>query len=386
MTENNNPRKAKASKFIIGGVLQIVIPLLLVVIVALLRVHRLEAERIEKKRDYSRGPLVEVVEAKPAPSFREVRLIGETRPFFESILYAKVSGYLKKINVDKGDTVKAGDLLAVIESPETDKAYISAYADYYNKHRIAQRYKVLLRKKLVSQQEADGVFANDDISKAYLQTQQVLKDYERIVAPFNGFVTARFVDPGALIQNSQGSQSGSQAVVTVSELDRLRIFSYVDQKDAPFVKGGVPVKIRSTAPAGSEVSANITRTAGSLDARTRTLLAEVDFDNRDGKFVAGSFVEVDINVPTAPAVEVPARSLVLQGSKSLIPVVDEQSHVHFQPVDVAGNDGKVLRITSGLKAGERVAVSLGNTVNDGDVIQPRETQAAGKAPVVQSQN
>jgi RND family efflux transporter MFP subunit len=359
---------------------------LLVLSIALVKHHSINQRRKERVTDNAKGPLVEVATAQPAPTNRNVTLIGEARPYFEAILYAKVSGYVRTLQVDKGDFVKKDELLAVIESPETDKAYVSALADYVNKHRVAERYRVLVRKRLISQQEADQAFANEQMSRAYLGTQRVLKGYEEIRAPFTGNVTARFVDPGALIQSAQGSQSGAQAVVTVSQLDRLRVWAYVDQKDAPFVKVGTPVKIMTTAPAGVEIPSQITRTAGSLDPKTRTLLVEVDLSTN--KILAGSFVQVGIEVPERPGLEVPARALVLQGDRSLIPVIDDKNHIHYQPVRVDGNDGTMLRIASGVQEGERVALSLGNTVNEGDVVQIHEAQMAGQkgSPIVQSQN
>lgn len=372
-------------KYVIVGSVSVVLVALLVIALAVVKGFEVGKKRKAREEANVKGPLIEVALATTAPSTRHVTLIGEARPYFESTLYAKVSGYVKNLNVDKGDFVQKDQLLAVIESPETDKAYVSALADYVNKHRVANRYRVLIRKKLISQQEADLAFANEDISRAFLETQKVLKGYEQIRAPFTGNVTARYVDPGALIQSAQGTQSGAQAVFTVSQLDRLRVWAYVDQKDAPFVKAGTPVTVRTTAPPGNGFPSRVTRTAGSLDPRTRTLLTEVDLVN--SKIVAGSFVQVSIDVTEEPGLQVPARALVLQGDRSLIPVIGPNNRIHFQPVEIESNDGQMIRITQGLQEGERIALSLGNTVNEGDIVQVRQTEMAGqKPPIVQSQN
>jgi membrane fusion protein (multidrug efflux system) len=375
----------RSRKYVMVSAVSVGLLALIVLGLVFLGRGRISDKRQTLRDENSKGPLVEVAEAKPAPPVRHVTLIGETRPYFESILYAKVAGYVKVMLVDKGDIVRQGDLLAVIESPETDKAYVSALADYVNKHRIANRYRVLIRKKLISQQEADQTFSNEEMSRAYLETQKTLVGYERIIAPFTGRVTARYVDPGALIQSAQGSQSGSQAVVTVSQLDRLRVWVYVDQKDAPFVKPGTDVTIQMTAPPGPEIKSRVTRTAQALDPRTRTLLAEIDLS--DPGIVAGSFVEVSVDVPEERGLQVPARALVLQGDRTLLPVVSSEGKIHYQPVKIAGNDGQTLLVTDGIQQGQRIALSIGNTIDEGDHVRVRQTEMAGqKAPIVQSQN
>ena len=372
-------------RFVVVGSASIALAALLVFGLGLFKGFSVEKSRRARAAENAKGPTVEVALVSPAPKFRHVTLIGEARPFYEATLYAKVSGYLRTLSVDKGDSVKEGDLLAVIESPETDKAYISALADYVNKHRIADRYRVLIRKKLISQQDADQALSNEEISRAFLGTQRVLKSYEKIRAPFTGKVTARYVDPGALIQSAQGSQSGSQAVVTVSQIDHLRVWAYVDQKDAPYVKAGTPVTIRRTEPPGKDFLSHVTRIAGQLDPKTRTLLTEVDLVNPE--IYSGSFVQVAIDIPEGPGVEVPARALVLQGDKSLLPVVDDQNHIHYQAVHVESNDGQTIRISEGVQEGERIALSVGNTVSEGEPVQVRKTEMAGqKPPIVQSQN
>ena len=131
----------------------------------------------------------------------------------------------------------------MIESPETDKAYLSALSNWYNLKRMADRSKVLVHRKLISQQEADQAFANADIAASSLETQRVLKSYEVIRAPFDGTIANRYVDVGALLANSTNGQSPGGAVFEISQNDRLRIYAYPDQPDAVFIKTGTPVEI-----------------------------------------------------------------------------------------------------------------------------------------------
>ena len=345
----------------------------------ILKARRIKAERNRLVEASAKGPIVLVTSATQSPPDREVTLIGESRPYFETTLYAKVAGYLKEMKVDKGDWVKEGDRVAVIESPETDQAYVSALADDHNKSRIAARYKVLRAKKLVSQQEADQTYDNANMARAVLETQRALRGYEIVTAPFSGKVTSRYTDPGALIQNAEGSQTSSQALVTVSDIRHLRIYAYVDQRDATQVHPGIPAVISLNERPDLKVDATVTRTADQLDYRTRTLLTEIDIDNSKLEIVSGSFVQVTFKLPNPPAVVVPSRALVIQNSKPYVAVVDESSEVHYRPIKLERDDGESLHISDGLKEGEKVAVSLGNTAVDGQKIQPRESQMAGQA-------
>src|SRR5262249_46655958 len=146
-----------------------------------------------------------------------VELIGEARPFAAVTLYAKVSGYLKSVSVDMGDRVKAGQVLAVIESPETDRAYSAAKEDFDNKQVKAQRIAKLLDKKFASPDEADQARTEAAVARERLAGLEEQRAYETLRAPFDGRVTARFADPGALVQNAASSQTSALPVVTVAQ-------------------------------------------------------------------------------------------------------------------------------------------------------------------------
>lgn len=329
---------------------------------------RARAEEQRRTADVAKGPRVKIVRTSHSPGERTLTVQGEARPYASVTLFAKVSGYLREVRVDKGDHVKANQLVAVIESPETDRQYQAALADYKNKVAIAKRLSGLAGPGVVSAQDSEQAQTNADVAKATLAALDTLRSYEILRAPFAGTVTARFADPGALMQNASSSQTSALPVVTISEGRKLRVLAYLDQRDAPFVHLGDAARVR--APGGQPISARISRIAGELDARTRTMLVEVDCDNTDGAIVPGSFVEVSVTVHAPVEIELPASALVMRGDQPFVAVVDAGGRVHFRQVTLAGDDGTTVRIARGLEDGESVALSLGDSVADGAEVQP----------------
>jgi RND family efflux transporter MFP subunit len=331
-------------------------------------VKQREAENLKKTE--REGRPVTVAEAKLSMPERDLLLIGESRSYFSVTLYARVSGYMTKLLADIGDNVKQGQLLAYVESPEAQQAYNSAKADQINKRRISDRYRVLLKRKLVSAQEAQQAFAAADIADATLKTQEVVLAYQNVTAPFDGKITQRFVDPGALIQNASGSQSASQPMFTISQTDKLRVFIYIDQKDAPFVKVGDPVEVSLAARSNEKLNGKVEMLAGELDPKTRTLLGEVIMDNHEQKIVPGSFLQVGLKIKTEPLVSLPSEALVMRGNEAFVPVIEAGDKVRYIKVDLAENTGKEILIRTGIKQGDRVALNVGNNLTDGQKVKP----------------
>src|SRR5438552_9779953 len=316
------------------------------------------------------GPTVEVVTAHRVTGSDQLRLIGEDHPFQSAIVYAKVGGYMRSINVDKGDAVGGNQVIAVIESPETDKQYQAAVADAHNKELIAGRAAMLVKEKVISQQAADQAEADATVSKSQLERLETLKSYEQIRAPFSGTVTARFADPGALIQDAAASQTSALPVVEISETRRLRIYIYVDQAHAAFVRPGDQVTILDQARPDAKVSARVTRTSGEIDPKTRTLLVEIDVANPHNRILAGSFVQVELKLQTPHYVEVPSDALIVKGNRTLVATVTPDNIVRFRQVVVADQTGESARLLSGLNEGERVARNVGERASEGSKVQP----------------
>jgi RND family efflux transporter MFP subunit len=364
------PHSKGSFSFRLGTIIVLAAAAVLAVVLVVLHVTHLSAAREGLNTATAKGPVVQVVEAGAAPSLRTVTVLASIAPYQQATLYAKVSGYLSKVLVDKGDPVKAGQLLATIESQETDAQYNSARADLANKQRIAQRYDQLLRQNAIAAQQADQADADARVAAATLQQYATLKSYQRLVAPFAGRVTARFADAGALVQNATTSQTAAQPVVTISDDTRLRIDAYVQQDVAPFVHEGDTVQIVDAASSGRSITARLTRVSGQLDPRTRTMLVEAVVDNQSRFFLGGSFAYMTLHVPVPSSTQVPVGALITRGDDQFIAVVGSDSRLHYIKVAVASTDGDTVTLATGVKAGTRIAVDLPAEAADGTLVNP----------------
>lgn len=315
-----------------------------------------------------RGPRIEVVATTASPSERRIKLLGDVRSGASTTLYAKVAGYLKTISVDKGDRVEAGQVIAQIESPELEQQYAGASADLANKKRNYERIKDLMAKGIgtqvtLNQAETDVIVATNTVGAL-----ETTKSYQIVRAPFSGRITARFVDPGALVTNAQTNFTSAMPMVTISDDTRIRVYAFVQQADAPFVRIGDKAELTDASNPNRRKEATITRMTGELDQKTRTMLVEVHLDNSDGFFVPGSFVYVTLTVPVQSYTRIPVTALLTRGDKTTVAVY-EGGVVRFRPIRVAATDGANISVAEGLKAGERIAINLPDDVTDGSRIQ-----------------
>ncbi|MBI3568060.1 MAG: efflux RND transporter periplasmic adaptor subunit [Gemmatimonadetes bacterium] len=380
MSAPTNPPAPRAvlSPGIIGaGVALVVIAAAATFFVSSRNTAAAKDERSAREREVGSGPLVRTAEVTPSAASRAISVLGEVHPYAAVTLYAKVSGYLASVSVDKGDHVKQGQVLAVVESPETDAAWSAAKAEADQREVTASRIRQLLAKKLVSPQESDQANADAAVAKERLSSLTQQREFEKLRAPFDGTVTARFADPGALMQNAANSQTSALPVVTVSDVSRLRLYAYLDQPDAVAVRTGLAATITSDEKPDLHLVAHVARTAGELDAKTRKLLVELDVDNRNGELLAGSFVHVQFDLPSKVLPELPVEALVVRQSKTQVPVLAADSTVHFKDVSVVYNDGKRIRVSSGVSAGETVVLNVGDSVAEGARVRPAKTATAG---------
>jgi RND family efflux transporter MFP subunit len=344
-----------------------------------------QKETKERKTQQEAGQKVETSIVKQSETERTLLLVGEARPYYSVTLYARVSGYMDQLNADIGDQVKKGQILAHVESPEQEQAYNSAAANLFNLRRIADRMKILRSRNLISQQQKEQAVSQADIAEANLRTQRVMRGYQNVVAPFDGIISNRFVDPGWLLQNASGSQSASQPLFTLSKIDELRLFVYVDQKDAPFVHVGDPVEIQ--VPNSTEVhqASKVEMIAGELDPKTRTLLVEMILPNPHQTIVAGSFVQVQMKVKTPSFLELPVQALIMSKNEPYVPVVQNDGKIEYTKIQLVENDGERILIRGGVKPGEKVALNIGSTLTDQQKVQPLNGGAEGTG-VAQKQN
>jgi membrane fusion protein (multidrug efflux system) len=370
------PPAGRRGVWITGAIAMIVI-VVVILILARRQSRALATETVERAATATEGPLVRVGVVSNAAATRDVIVQGDAEPWATVTLYAKVSGYLKRITVDKGDNVHQGDVIADVESPETDQAWIAAKADADDKKQLAQRDHELLAKKFVALEEVQTADAAVQIAAARLEGLNTERGYEHLVAPFDGTVTARFADPGALVQAATTNQTSALPVVTIADVSHLRVRIYLNQEQAAQARRGTRATITLAERPGVAIAATISRLTEELDPKTRTLLAELDVDNQNHILLAGSFVDVHLTLPVSAHVTVPAAALISRGDKTFVALIDSANRVRFQQVTPGDNDGKTVDIVDGVHPGQRVALNLGRGVTDGTLVRP-DSSADGK--------
>ena len=365
------PNRSSYVKLLIAGAVILLVLGGSIAAITLTKGSKIKKETDARATELKDGPVVKVAVAKYTTAPKQIVLIGEAKPYESTTIYAKISGYMDKIFVDKGDKVSKDQLLATVINPEIDQQYNAAVADLENKKKIQERDQKLVAKHFISQEEADLSQTAVTLAEANMRSVTEQQLYKNLRAPFSGTVTARFADPGALIQNANNSQTSAQPVVTISDLNKLRVYVYAEQKDAAFLKVGYPVDISLTENPDLHIKGSVTRIAGELDEHTRMMTVEIDIDNRDQKIIPGSYVQVHITGPLDKdaKIEVPSTALVFHKEKSTVAVLDSNNVIHFKPIKVGDNSGEKATILDGLKYGERVAISVGESIEEGQKVR-----------------
>jgi membrane fusion protein, multidrug efflux system len=363
-------RKKSGSRFHLIGVAVVAVAAAAVFMLWRQQGTGLEEARAARVSAQEAGPRVQVIAVAQGPSERTFSLLADVRPYATATLYAKVSGYLRAIKVDKGDVVQEGQVLAEIDSAETDHQYQSAAADLENKRRLAQRNRELLARGTVAPQTAEQADTNERMASALVSQLAARRGYEVIRAPFAGTVTARFADPGALVQNAETSQTNALPLVTLSDNSKLRVGVYVAQADVPNVRVGDAVEVIDATNPDRERRAAVSRTAGMLDPTTRTLLVEIDVDNRDNFLVPGSFAYVRLHAPLKSYPRIPVSGIMVRGGQQQVAVISDDGRVQIRRIRIASTDGTIADVAEGLAAGERVATNVPDDVTDGSRVQP----------------
>jgi RND family efflux transporter MFP subunit len=363
------------SRFRLGGVALLIVS---ATSIALLWGHQRstthgEADALREAQ--AAGPRVRVATAGANGEARVLTLPGDAMPFESTTIFAKVSGFLREIRVDKGSSVRKGEVLAVLESTEVDADAKALLADAKNKRRYADRVHQLRKEGIISDRDLEDAEAAARIAEEKLASQAVVQGYRNVTAPFAGVVTQRFADPGALIQNG-GNSTATQPIVSLAQVGRLRVAFYVDQQVASRIKVGQEIKVCPTDRPDLMRTVSLARLAGALDTRTRTLLAEADLDNRDGAFVAGGSVQVSLTLPReAGRLEIPSEAVLLKGDKAFAAVVGADRKVTLRPVMLGEDTGSRVRVLQGLQGGEKVVLNAPTTLKDGDRVQAVDVPA-----------
>ncbi len=368
------------------AVLLVVVGLIVAAVLAVLGiVPRLRADKKLGDETTANAP-PDVLVAKPTVGAADdtLQLPGALQAYVDSPIYARTSGYLRRWYADIGQRVKKGQLLAVIESPEVDEQLRQARADLAtyeanagNAVVQAKRYQDLLAQNAVSAQDRDTYVTAQNATntqvqsaRANVQRLEAMVGFERVYAPFDGVITARYIDTGQLI--NAGAGAGAQ-LFEIAQDRTLRVYVAIPQVNSRGAKAGVPAQIAMVEYPGRTFAGRIVRTARSIDPTTRTLLVEIDVDNRKGELKPGSYGQVILHLGSAVhslVIPVPAMIFRAQGLQ-VATVVDGKAKLF--PITVGQDDGRVVEIVTGLTPDAEVIQNPPDSILDGEavhVLQP----------------
>ncbi len=330
---------------------------------------------------------VSVAHATQDDAPRKLVLPGNVEAFYEASIYARVSGYLAGWSQDIGAHVHAGQVLATIDTPDLDEELAQAQADLATSQAqstladlTAKRWHALLASNSVSVQSADekegdatARRAEVNAQKAHVDRLRALESFKKLTAPFDGVVTARNTDVGALIT---GGSSAAIPLFKVADMHEMRVYVRVPQAYASELRPGMQATLTEPQYPGRTFPASLATTSQSVAAESRTVLVELMAPNKQGKLWAGTFAEVRFDVPgNAGVLRVPASALVFRAHGAQLATVDRDNRVVLKDVTIGRNLGTEIEIESGITAADRVVSTPLDTIEDGD----RVNVAAGQA-------
>jgi RND family efflux transporter MFP subunit len=355
----------------------------------------------------SAAPLVDVITAKAVGAKQQLVLPGHTAAWHESTIFARVNGYVAKWFVDIGDRVHAGQVLALIETPDLDAELAAARAQLK-----AGQATVLVRKAetefarttyvrwrdspkgVVSDQEREEKKAAYDsavarqrsaeadaaLAQAQVDKYQALTQFKKVTAPYDGAITVRDIDIGNLV--TAGSTAATTPLYVMTQNDPIRIFVDAPQSAADdLLNSRAPVQVQTSAGVIREFSGQVTRTSQALNPQARTLRVEVDVPNSKGEFVPGMYVKVGFELPPRGLVQVPAAALMFRASGPQVAVVDPKGRISFRSVTIGRDDGSVVELAAGVAAGDRVALNVSSQIGDGDLVRVQPAGSTATAPM-----
>jgi RND family efflux transporter MFP subunit len=385
--------KSKITKPRFANVLKLFAAVVFIVFGGLWLAHRARAQA-PASADLNVAPTAGVAKVTREDLFKQVTMAAEFRPYEEVELHAKVSGYVSKMNVDFGDTVKAGQLLATLEVPElqaelanAQAAKAKAEADYNNAHLIYTRLQSVNRDhpNLVAQQELDTAQANEltaaaaiAAAKANFEKFQTMVSYTQIVAPFDGVVTHRYADPGTLIQAGTASDTQALPLVRVSDNYRLRLDFPVTVDYVKDVQLGDPVEVRVDSLNGKTFAGKISRFTHDVDDNTRTMLTEIEVPNPKLELIPGMYATVVLNVEKhLQALAIPTEAVVGEKTSTVF-VLNRDNQIEERAVKLGLETADKYEVLSGLREGDRVVVGSRAQFQAGEKVEPKLLAVAAR--------
>ncbi len=391
------PRPASRGPVLMLVVLVVIVSVAIAVFGILERKHA--SAQLAHYTDAVAAPSVSLAKPVFEKNATEILLPGNMQAFTQAPIYARTTGYVKAWYRDIGTHVHKGELLALIETPELDQQLAQAKADLATAQSnaglakvTANRYQGLIGQNAVSQQDTDSAVSalearNTEVNSAQANVHRLeqLVSFERIESPFDGVITARNLDIGQLITAAgstttagAGIVSSTKPVFEISAIQTLRVFINVPQVYAPDAKNGVLATLTLPQYPGRVFRGKLVRSSNAMDPATRTLLAEVDVDNRSGELLPGSYTEVHLTVANpAPALIIPISAIILEPDGLHVGIVDSTQHAHIVRVIPGRDSGSTMEILGGLEPGQSVILNPPDSLTDGEqvrVVKPGSDQ------------
>ena len=328
-------------------------------------------------------PTVLVVSPAPAKAGAPLVLSGELKAVTEASIHARVNGYVRRWLVDLGAKVEAGQLLAELDTPDTDRELSQARAQLAQAEAArdlatttAKRWKEMLVAKTVSAQETDEKAGDLDLKKATVEAARAnvqrleqVAGFAKLTAPFPGTVTARRVDVGQLINTAE-----SQELFHLVQTDTLRVFVRIPQNYARSITAGQVAELTLPELPGRKFEAKVVRTAGALDPATRTLLTELEVDNAKGEILAGSYAQVRLaEAKSEPVLTLPGNAIVYRAEGSQVAIV-EQDRIAFRTITLGRDFGTAVEVRTGVSAADRVVMNPADALVEGTVVKIVESK------------
>jgi membrane fusion protein, multidrug efflux system len=363
------------------------------ILTMLMRMH--SSRVLAKETEQESVPTVAIVRPLAEKPDEELVLPATLQAYEESPIYARTSGYLLHWYKDIGSRVKQGELLADIDTPEVDQELLQARA---TRQQVAaqldlakinaDRYVNLRKTDSVSQEEADQqtsgyeqAQANLAAADANVRRLQELESFKHVYSPFNGVLTKRNVDPGALI--NAGAGAAGRELFDIARVDPLRVYVSVPQNYSPAIKTGASAVVTLQEYSGQKFVGTVVRTAEAIDPTTRTLLTEVDVPNKQGQLLPGSFGEVHFQVGMGVRkVTLPVNTMLFRAAGAQVAVVGNDGKVELRPITIGRDYGTTLEILGGVDAGDRVVVNPADSLEQGQQVNvaPEDNQPKDKQP------
>jgi RND family efflux transporter MFP subunit len=335
-------------------------------------------------------PTISVVTPQRAAPSQEIVLPGNVQPYVTAPIYSRTNGYLQAWYFDIGAHVKKGQLLAVIATPEVDQQLVQSRSNLSTAEanlRLAEitkdRYEGLLKTHAVAQQDVDNAVGTYNANKSIVEADEAnvkqleaLQSFEKIYAPFDGIITARNTDVGALVDS--GSSGGVKTdLFHLSQVDRLRVYVNVPEEYSQATTSGLTAELTLAEFPGAIFTGKLVRTAESINFETRTLLAEVDVTNPTGKLLSGSYAEVHFKVPGKIATYILPVDTLLFRKEGLRVATVKDGKAQLLAVTPGRDFGDTIEIISGLQGSEAVIVSPPDSVVNGEKVQIAQATTAG---------